>query len=347
MFRRALPEPVRTVVVLTKHRFMGDTIVAVPLLRATRQVFPEARITLATGAAAAVALQNCPFLDRMVCYNPRERRFDARRFYEELTQQNCRPDVCLVADRSFRSAYVALRIGGKVRAGFVSEGRGFLLTHPVPYRTDTSEIECCLDILRAVVPEGRDTPGYDPTPELFLTEAERERGAQILREEGAASMPLVGIQPGASYTAKQWLASGYGTVARELARDRFGIVLLGSGVAEEEAAAQMIAAMRGTSVINLTGKTSLRETMGVLAHLQLFIGNDTGVNHIAASLSVPTIGLFGPTSARKWGHTGPKNIVLTAPDGNLCRLETAAVLEAARNLLCRERPWEASLGAAR
>jgi heptosyltransferase III len=104
-------------------------------------------------------------------------------------------------------------------------------------------------------------------------------------------------------------------------------------------------AMRGIPAIDLTSQTNLRETMGVLANLSLFIGNDTGINHIAASLGVPTIGLFGATSAVKWGNVGPQNKVLTAPDGDLTRLEVGPVLELARHLL--RTGVAVSLGAAR
>lgn len=330
--RRDLPQPVRTIVAMTKHRFMGDTFVAVPMLRAAREIFPEAHITLVTGKHSAIALQECPFINRALSYNPRDEKFDSRRLYQELTGEGRRPDLCLIADRSFRSAYMALRIGGKVRAGFASEGRGFLLTHPVPYRTDAPEIECCLDILRAVAPEGKDTPPYDPKPQLFLTCAEKERGAVILAEREAIGPILVGIQPGAN-DGKAWVPERFGAVAVELARDGACIVLLGNGEDEEKAARRMREAMRGIPAIDLTSQTPLRETMGVLANLSLFIGNDTGINHIAAALGVPTIGLFGPTSAVKWGNVGPQNKVLTAPEGDLTRLEVAPVLDLARHLL--------------
>jgi heptosyltransferase II len=335
MFRRSLPEPVRSIVALTKHRFMGDTIVAIPLLRAARVAFPEACITLLTGSGAAVALENCPFVDRVLTYSPHDRKFNYWTVYNALTADGERPDLCLVADRSFRSAYMALHIGGRVRAGFASEGRGFLLTHPVPYRTDAPETDCCLDIIRAVAPEGKDREPYDATPELFLTGEERQRGARLLAEREADGPVLVGFQPGASYDAKQWVPARFGAVASALAQEGAGIVLLGHGEGEEQAAREMRQALRGVSVVDLTGQTSLRETMAVLSHLSLFVGNDTGVNHLAAAVGVPTLGLFGPTSAVKWGRVGANHAVLTAPDGDLKRLEAGPVLDAARALLRR------------
>jgi len=313
---------------------MGDAIVAVPLLRAVRRVFPDARITLVTGHQAYVALENCPYFDQVVCYNPRDGHSSARDLCQDLRRDDAvRPDICLVADRSLRSAYIAFLLGGRVRTGFASEWRGPLLTHRVPYRRQAHEIECFLDILRVIAPEGQDCAPYDPTPTLFVTDAERARGAQILAEREAIGPVLVGIQPGASYPAKQWDVRRFAAVAAALAARGAGIVLLGSGAAERETSRAMRQAMPRVPVVDLTGATSLRETMGVLSHLSLFLGNDTGVTHIAASLDVPTIGLFGPTRAAKWGHAGPRGVVLTAPEGDMGRLDTLPVLEAARELL--------------
>jgi heptosyltransferase-2 len=336
MFRRSMPYPVRRVVVLTKHRFMGDAIVAVPLLRAARQAFSGAQITLVTGHQAGVALEQCSYFDRIVCYNPRDGQCSARALRQTLRgDDTVRPDICLVTDRSLRSAYIAFLLDGRVRAGFASEWRSPLLTHRVPYRRNQHEIECFLDILRAVAPEGKDSAPYDPTPQLFLTDAERAKGADILAEREAIGPVLVGIQPGASYVAKQWDAQCFGAVAEALAADGIGIVLLGNGPGERDASRAVRQAMPGVPVVDLTDVTSLRETFAVVSHLSLFIGNDTGIAHAAASLGVPTVGLFGPTCATKWGHCGPRGCVLSAPNGDLRNLDPAPVLRAARRLLNR------------
>lgn len=329
---------VRSVLVITKHNFMGDTIVATPLLRAIRQVYPEASITLLTGGAAAQTLKEFPFVDTIEAYDPKRTQKGVSgnwRVIRALRQKIGRsPDVCLVADRSMRAAIIALLCGARVRAGFDTEGRGFLLTHRVPYDIEKRESECCLDILRAVAPKECAGVTFDPMPLLCITEAERKRGAAILREREAIGPVLVGIQAGASYRAKQWAPTNFAEVAASLAAEGAGIVLLGSGDSEQKASRCLReAAGEHVSIIDLTGETSMRETMGVLTHLSLFIGNDTGVSHIAASLGVPTVSLFGPTLAGKWGEEGPRNIVLASPEGKLSNLEVPPVLAAARLLL--------------
>jgi ADP-heptose:LPS heptosyltransferase len=337
---KALPvsAAVGSVVVITKHNFMGDTIVAVPLLRGVRRAFPQAQVTLLTGGMAAVALQNCPHTDRILTYSPKKEK-GVSPFLRLLRglkgDTGRRPDLCLVADRSLRSGVIAWATGAAARAGFDTEGRGWLLTHPVPYDPHSRrEIESCLDILRAVAPEAERGP-YDPAPELWITDAERARGAEILREHEATGPVLLGIQPGASYDGKQWATERFAAAADRLARASGGvIVLLGSGEREVQIARTMRAAMAAsTPVVDLTGQTKLRETMGVLPHLTLFLGNDTGVSHLAASLGVPTVQLFGPTSARKWGHVGPNNRVLDGPGNTLETIPVEAVVDAALGLL--------------
>ncbi len=349
--------PVRSVLVLTKHRFLGDSIVAEPLLAAVRRAYPDARISLLTGAPAEVVLQNCPHLDRVYCYPHGSARRGMNgslrltgsilRLARTIRARNGggRPDICLVADRSFRSAVAALLCGGRIRAGFDSDGRRALLTHPVPYDMDRHEAECCLDILRAVAPEPSGSAPYNPIPHLYLTADERARGAEILgRAGGKPSGDLgsfVAMQPGASHEDKRWPTERFAVVADALIEAGKRIVLVG-GPEERDAAARMRALVKtplgggdnGAPVLlDATGATTIRETMAVLSHVSLFVGNDTGVNHLAAGVGTATVALFGPTPAHKWGHTGARHAILNAPDGKIASIETDTVLAAARRLL--------------
>jgi lipopolysaccharide heptosyltransferase II len=332
---------VRSILVITKHNFMGDTIVATPLLRGLRQVYPDATITLLTGRQAAKTLEEFPFVDRVEAYDPKGTQKGVAaswRIICDLRQKiGGSPDICLAVDRSIRAAIIALLCRARVRAGFDTEGRGCLLTHRVPYDPEKRESECCLDILRAVAPKECREISFDPMPLLCVTEAERKRGAAILREREAIGPTLVGIQPGASYRGKQWSPAKFAEIATALAAEGASIVLLGAGDSEKKASRQLReAAGDQVPIIDLTGETSMRETMGILTHLSLFIGNDTGVSHIAASLGAASVSLFGPTIAEKWGEASPRNKVIAAPEGKLSKLEVAPVLAAARFLLEEE-----------
>lgn len=307
---------VRSLLVLTKYRFMGDTVVASPLLRAARRAFPDARITLLTGPAAVTVLAGCPYVDRFVSYDPYNTQRGALALLglTRALRREGRPDLCLVADRSFRSALFALLCGGRVRAGFASEGRSRLLTHPVPYHGEKHETECYLDILRAVAPEPEGEP-YDPTPQLWVTDGEREDARQMLAERGVApGTPLVGMQPAAhDALVREWGAERFACVADRLARERgMRAVLLGS--ADERPVSERVAAAMTHAPLILTGETGLRQALAAISHCRLWIGNDGGLLHMAVALGLPTVGIFGPTKAVRWGYPPPHRTMVVYPD---------------------------------
>jgi heptosyltransferase II len=331
---------VKRVLILTKHRFLGDTIVAVPLLRAVRECYPEAEISLLTGTGAAQILENCPYLDAIRTYEPgsnaRTRQGEwrlLRSLWKEMRQvrEAHRPDLVILSDRSFRSAMGALWSGSKTRVGFDTEGRGHLLTHKVAYDRERLEVECNLDLLRAL---GQSHREFFSRPELFVTEAECSLGQKKLWQ-GDGGGCFIGMQPGASHAYKNWPIERFAIVAETLLKKhKAQLVLLGGP--EEKAAAEALQALlpaQQKTILDLTGKTTLRETMGVLSQLRLFVGNDTGVSHIAAALGTPTVTIFGPTPATKWGNSGPKNLIIAAKNQDIRLITNEEVLLAAESLL--------------
>jgi heptosyltransferase I len=323
------------ILVITKHRFLGDTIVSVPLLRALRRHYPHASITLLTGGGAATALQNLPYVNRVHTYEPgsatRNRSGSLKLFRSFFAlslavRKENKPDMILLADRSFRAGFMAWLMGGRVRAGFDTERRRLFLTHPLPWNEDKRESDCYLDILRMIEQTPHAT--FDLAPELTLTDEEYKDAQRFLP---STTIPIIGLQPGASHDYKRWDLKNFIAVADQLQQYGCQIVLLG-GPEEEEMALQMATQMQ-TPPLNLTGKTKLRETMSVLANLALFIGNDTGVTHLAAGVGTPTIALFGPTPAHKWGNSGAKHRVLNAVGGDMNEISPEAVLLFAKELL--------------
>ncbi len=75
-----------------------------------------------------------------------------------------------------------------------------------------------------------------------------------------------------------------------------------------------------------TGALNLHALATVLSRASLYVGNDSGVTHLAAALGVPTIALFGPTDPRSWAPVGPRVAIVTASQGELHRLELDDVL---------------------
>jgi heptosyltransferase-2 len=201
--------------------------------------------------------------------------------------------------------------------GFDTEFRGPLLTNRVAYDWNKPDRDCALDLLRAC-----GLPADPALPELWLDEAERAEAEEILRANGVEPGEfLIGMQPGAhDPEVREWGAVKYAEAADRLSAAHEGrVILLGS--AEERPVSEAVArAMKSSKSppLVLTGETSLRQALALIARCRLWVGNDGGLLHAAVALGPATVGIFGPTKAARWGYSTPrhKTIARSPESGN-------------------------------
>jgi len=112
------------------------------------------------------------------------------------------------------------------------------------------------------------------------------------------SSKILGINPGASYgSAKQWYPNQFAKIAIELS-DKFDIIIFG-GIDEQDFAKKIEKILIKKDIKNyrnLVGKTSINELINYISNLDIFITGDSGPMHLAGSLKIPTIAIFGPTN---------------------------------------------------
>lgn len=328
-----MPE-VRRILIATKYRFIGDTLLSVPAIRAASELWPKARISLLTGSKALEIVQNCPYVHDAIEFDPyRPSDQGAARFLSVVRDlRKRRFDLALVLNRSFHSAFISTVGGAKLRAGWSGFAyRDFLLHASCPYRIDDSEIDSYLDVVACAYQafEARPLPAaFDRSLEVWLTD--QERSTVPLGLQGADA--LVGFQPGATHGYKRWPAERFAALADHVVQSYYGVrIVLVGGPDECDIACRMLSLCSQETrerTIDLTGKLSLRGTLAALENLNLFVANDTAIRHAAITLKVPSVGLFGPTSALKWGNAAPPaHQVLIAPSGNIDDLGLDAVAE--------------------
>jgi lipopolysaccharide heptosyltransferase II len=326
-----LSGPIKSILVMTKHRYFGDSLIAIPMLRETRNAFPEANIALVTGATAATVLENSSYVDTFIPINLRRKATGLFTFVQLMNKirREQRPDLCLLPDRSLRSALGALLSGARYRVGFDTEGRGLSLTHRIPYVGDKHEIESCLDLARLVAAEPPGQP-YSPETELWVTEAERKAALRFLAEKGIVPEEtlLIGMQPGANDApVREWGAARYAELADRLAAEYGARILLFGGPDERESSERAAELMKPeTAPLVLTGTTKLREALALISYCRAWVGNDSGLLHCAIALGLPTVGIYGPTKAGRWSYesldAGKHRGMVVYPDTPCGRPET-------------------------
>jgi heptosyltransferase-2 len=217
--------------------------------------------------------------------------------------------AAILLQNAIEAAIIACMAGIPVRAGYNSDGRGFLLTHAVK-RTKSvlalHQTDYYLEMTKALGcrQAGRDAllhPGKD----------DRVLGDALLARHGLQNADLiVGMAPGASYgPAKKWFPERFARVADRLAESFHARVIL-FGSADDAASIAEVRHYAEHPPPSLTGMTTLREAMAVIARCRLFISNDSGLMHVAAALGVPTIAVFGSTNPATTSPPGRRNRII-------------------------------------
>lgn len=226
---------------------------------------------------------------------------------------------------SLRVALAAALARVPIRVGYRTDARGFLLTDglaPVP-RGDLHYCGEMNALGQRLLTRLGNPAEKKPSPLTTSLDGCRAMPAAV----PAAGVPRWVLAPGATYgQAKTWPLARAAEFARLALAEGVELVLLGDRAAAGFAAdlARTLgmragaALTGGSGLVDLTGGTTLPEVVGVLKGAQAFVGNDSGLMHLAAALGVPTLGLFGSSNPLWTAPVGPRTLALAA-EGFSCR----------------------------
>ena len=291
-------------ILVVRYRFIGDTILTVPFLRNLRRACPHAIIDVLVGPQSGSVLENCPYVNELI-------EFDTTRFHKydsgagkkknfwhyALMLRKRKYDCVFVLKRSLSSGFLALFTGAPLRIGYATEGRNFLLTHPVKWRKDVHEVESLFDILLAAGAEVA-----EKELEAFPSEEEIARVKEKLAELNDGGMKIL-IHAAAAHPDKMYPAESWIEVLRIL-KEKFSATFYFSGAERDiELNAGLIAAS-GVTGVNAAGRLTLRESMALYSLMQMAVCVDSGPAHLCAAARVPTVAIFGPTDPDRWRPYG-------------------------------------------
>lgn len=334
------PKHIRRIMVRSTN-WVGDAVMTTPAMTDLRLAFPEAEIVVVANPLVAQLFTHHPCCDRVLVYDkkgPHKGWGGLWRFARQLSSE--RFDLAVLLQNAIEAAIMAWFAGIPRRAGYRTDVRRLLLTHGVavgPEQKLLHHTEYYRHMLgRICSNEG------DGRLCLVCSEAEKAWAARTLTGDR-----WVAINPGAAYgSAKRWLPERFAEVADSLSRDFDLQVVLTGGPAEQEIGRDIEKAMH-RPVLNLIGRTSVRQLMAVLESCRLVVTNDSGPMHVAAAFDVPTVAVFGPTdhtTTSPWSHRSrivrretdcaPCMLRQCPTDHRCMRAVTADdVLEVARDLL--------------
>lgn len=300
---------------------IGDVVMTTPFLRELRRNLPYAWITLVVKPPVYNIMELCPYINEVItfnwkvsgqCQNQRRHWRALRLAYCSLWRQQF--DLAILprwdADH-YHGTFVLYFSGAPWRVGYsenviaqkkrINDGFDRLLTHTQEDTSLKHEVEHNLEVIRFLSGEVK-----DDRLELWIDKEDEEFVDNIFKNHGVESNDmLVTLCPGAGAPKREWPLSSYAELGLWLQKEcRAHLIIVGGP--GEELLGQEIQCELGPSVINVIGKTTLRQTAAFLKQSALYIGSDSGSMHIAAAMDVPVVELScHPASGTLFSSNSP------------------------------------------
>ncbi len=305
--RKKLPPTGLKKILIRGTNWIGDAIMTLPAVAAVRATYPQAHIAVLAKPLVSDIYKLFSMADEIILY---KKNFDnpagVFRLAWELRKKKF--NAVILLQNAIEAAIMAFAAGIKLRAGYNSDGRGILLTHSVKRSKEIKkvhQIDYYLEMVKSL--------GCVPVSRELLLQTKINRvtaqnivGEFILRND----KPIIGIAPGATYgPAKRWFSERFAALSDKL-YNSFPYQGILFGGKDDEFTAEEVRRQSNANLMNLAGRTTLREAIYLISQCSLFISNDSGLMHIAGALNIPTVAIFGSTNPETTAPAGDKTIIV-------------------------------------
>ncbi|MDB5458427.1 MAG: glycosyl transferase family 9 [Caulobacteraceae bacterium] len=306
---------------------IGDAVLASGLVKRLHDEIPNARFTIVAGPLSAPLFADLPNLAQIIVMEKTKGKGHWFKLWSRVRGRNWG----LIVDR--RGSSIARFLRAKRRAIHRSQPG-----EPVHKVIEAARLLKVAD----------DPPG----PYLFTSPETEARADALLGRNPAGGGPILAVAPAANWVGKTWPVERFALLAVQLMQKggpfENGRLLILGGPDDWRASEPLRRSLPRERWIDLTGQADLLTVYACLKRVRLFVGNDSGLMHLAAAAGVPTLGLFGPSDDRlyaPWGqHTkalrGPRTLdqiqaidpTLSQPVCHMLDLPVAKALAAAKEL---------------
>jgi lipopolysaccharide heptosyltransferase II len=295
-------EPKKILFVL--HGAIGDVTRALPLAGLLRRRFPKATLAWSVEPPSLPLVELCRAVDEIIVFDRPAGLAAFVRFLRTIRRR--RFDFVIDLQRHFKSGFIARFSGAPCRLGF--------------HRSDAKELNWLFNNLY-IPAMGDSVPkilhylkfaeffGVSPEPIEWDLELAVEDNRRVEGMLGNSGRELAVLFIGSRWESKQWFAAQIAATALQV-RSRYGLDVVFLGASGDRDLSNEAEALAPGQVINLTGRTTLREAVAVISKARFCVGPDTGLMHIAAAVGTPVVSLWGATEPVRTGPHGFGDLVI-------------------------------------
>lgn len=313
----------KNILVIRNDRF-GEFLLNIPAIRALRETYPQARISLAVDAAVCELARMVEGVDEVAAWDEIKRDLRRRRF-----------DLCVILNPTKEAHWACFWAGIPVRLGYDRKW-GVLLNHKLKdtkHLGNRHEVDCNLELVGLIGAKTLDKTLKIRVDENLFNVGDSPLCSSLFRE--FIGQKVVAIHPFTSDPLKQWPIERFVELARRI-KAELGLKVVMVGRVEDNVG---ISGTVPSGLIDLINKTSLVELAALLRRCSLLVSGDSGPVHLAAAVGTPVIALFrndlpGKT-ARRWGPWGEGHLVIEK--SRLEDISVDEVLESVRRQFDKEK----------
>ncbi len=269
--------------------FLGDTILTEPIVETIKENDPEAFLSVLIIPANRDVFTLNSKVDSIITYDKHGSDNGIMGLSRIIKSVRAfKFDVVISPHLSFRSSLISLLSGSPMRIGFHEADISFVYTHRVRKEKKLHERD---RLLKLVEPLGFDKIVKDI--KLYYSEDNRKFIEGVFEAYSVnRNSKLVGINPSSVWPTKRWPKKYYREVAKRLTDEGATVILFGTQKDLERAE---YIKNNNDKIINLAGKTTIKDMFYAISRLDLLITNDSAPVHIASAYNIPTIDIYGPT----------------------------------------------------
>ncbi|MEI6609779.1 MAG: putative lipopolysaccharide heptosyltransferase III [Deltaproteobacteria bacterium] len=307
-------------ILLIQFGDIGDVVLTTPTIRAVRDFYPEAMVSILVHKPFGALLKADPAIYEIHEF-AKVKGFGFLVLYEYLKfvrrLRRARYDLVIDLRTGDRGAFFSILTGATHRIGYRADDKK--IWHSIAFtkivralpewpKSNYPGAEHSLGLLRGIGIDAKTS-----APKLYVAQDDRERVALLLADYGLEPKArFYTINPFSRWSYKEWEREKWVKVINSI-WDKFSIPAIIVGSAEESAAAEEIIAGCKGNVFNLAGKINLGELSAIIAKSTLHLGVDSAAPHIAAALGTPTVTIHGPSDWRVWRVVNDLNVIIFPP----------------------------------
>lgn len=268
--------------------FIGDIILATPLIPAIKESYPECFIDFITIPASKNLLEEETDINRLIIFDKRGEHKGIKGLKKiiSLISEN-QYDACICPHRSLRSAIVAKYSKARIRIGFDNSSWRNAFTNLVKYNQSLHETQRNLSLLKEIGVNSNKT-----RPVIKVNEEDRVFVDSMLKSYYNQNNQLFAIAPGSVWATKRWGQEKYKELINRLINAGISPILTG-GAKDLDLCNALKAG--DDKILSLTGELTLRQTKYLLTKCVGIVSNDSAPLHLGLAANIPVFSIFGPT----------------------------------------------------